>query len=65
VEVPQSDRLMSNPFNLNLDVTSWTGNVKVPIPIVELAKIPSVRDQIKFFLGLEVMNQSTQVVDES
>jgi hypothetical protein len=29
------------------------GNAKVHIPIVELAKIPSVREQIKEVLGLE------------
>jgi hypothetical protein len=40
-------------------------NAKVPVPIVELEKIPSVREQIKEFLGLEVTSQSTQVVDES
>jgi hypothetical protein len=34
-------------------------------PLLNWTKIPSIRDQIKEFLGLEVMSQSTQVVDDN
>jgi hypothetical protein len=35
------------------------------VPIIELAKIPSIRSQIKEVLGLEVINQPNQVVDDN
>jgi hypothetical protein len=46
-------------------VTGWFSNAKILIPIVELAKIPSVKNQIKEVLGLEPTSQATHLVNES
>jgi hypothetical protein len=48
-----------------LDVTGWFNNAKILIPIIELARIPSVKNQIKEVLGLEPTNQATHLVNES
>lgn len=40
-------------------------NAKVLVPIIELAKILSVKNQIKEVLGLEPASQATRLVNES
>jgi hypothetical protein len=52
-------------LEMKLDVTGWFNNAKVLVPIVELAKIPSMKHQIKEVLGLEPTSQATHFVDES
>jgi hypothetical protein len=64
MEMTQSSPLMNNPLNIKFDVTSWMSNDKVLILIVELSKIPSVREQMKEFLWLQLTSQSTQLVDK-
>jgi hypothetical protein len=54
-----------NPFDFKFDIIGWMGNAKILIPLVELAKIPSMKSQIKEVLGMEVMSQTTHVVDEN
>jgi hypothetical protein len=65
VETPQGNPSAFNPFDFKFDITDWMGNENILIPLVELAKIPSMNNQIKEVLGLEATSQTTRVVDEN
>jgi hypothetical protein len=50
-KTPQGNSLAINPFEFKFDIIGWMGNAKIPIPLVELAKIPSMKIQIKEVFG--------------
>jgi hypothetical protein len=44
----------------DIDLTGWANNAKVPVPLVEIVKIPVFKQQIGKALGFEVTDSASQ-----
>jgi len=42
----------------DIDLTGWANNTKVPIPLIEIVKIPVFKQQIRKALGFEVTDNA-------
>jgi hypothetical protein len=43
----------SGPLDMQFNITNWVNNVKVLVPLIELAKFPSINTKLKEWISIE------------
>jgi len=51
------------PLDMQFDITNWVSNVKVHIPLIKLAKFPSINMKLKELCSIEKVLEPSQVID--